>query len=491
MTLDSLPSVDLQSGTETEPPETEPPEIETAAPVPVNKADTTAAADPGDTVYTHAPRTDFFVGTAPEDGQTTQVIQPTNVLQNENFIFFRGKYGVLKHNLKTNEETPVCCDPFCTHWQDYNLTGKPEDACPFNYIYEIHFLYGNKIYYTRSYIVKTSSDGAAEWHDVFSSYDYVTGEYHAIEDIMIPYNTEQSNLTPPHETYQRFGSFCVYGSYAYSFQYRPIHGKGDSAQDYGRVLVRLDLETDQTTDLMPVDDILPEKTSIFTIRNKTIYLLTDNGLWVWKPEEGKVRRVTSIDPLYTRWYRNGECALFDGYLYVMTYHYPNGYADDKLVFNESPVTCLLRIDLKTGVPERLTDVCPDYVFFNDKTIYIVPKKGYEQQTEYWRLNVNPWKESTNPHKKYVRHILKTDMNGENMETVGYCNSDDIASWGLLLTDTGLLGDLGFFEFSTGITYTSSGEIFDDPNNGYIAEPEQSGFVPDIPGSIKLGEETWW
>ncbi len=84
------------------------------------------------------------------------------------------------------------------------------------------------------------------------------------------------------------------------------------------------------------------------------------------------------------------------------------------------------------------------------------------------------------------------MNGENMETIGYCNSDDmVRQSGLILAENGILGDKAFFEFSTGITYTMDGEIFDDPNNGYIAEPEQSGCVPDIPGSIRSGEETWW
>ena len=62
---------------------------------------------------------------------------------------------------------------------------------------------------------------------------------------------------------------------------------------------------------------------------------------------------------------------------------------------------------------------------------------------------------------------------------------------MLLTGTGLIGNLGFFEFSTGITYDMNGEIVDDPNKGLISEPEYVTALPDIPGSIKIGEETWW
>ncbi len=473
--------------------ETLPDDIPDINPAPVSTVDsdfTTARADTSNTVITHTPRTDFFIGTAPEDGMKTQVIEPSNVLQNENFVFYKGLYyEMTKRNLKTLEETPVCCDPFCTHWETIFITGSPEDACPFNDVSGVLFLYKNKIYYIRTYAKELNTDGAAEWHDVFSSYDYMTGEYRAIEDLKILYNTNTSQwVSPDRDMFQYFGSFCVYGSYAYSFQYRPIHGKGDSAQDYGRVLVRLDLETDKSTDLMPVDGIVPENAVILAIRDKIIYLLSDDGLWVWKPEDGTVRRITILDAAYTQWYRKGDCAIYNGYLYIMTSHYPNGYDEDKY---EIPVICLLRINLETGQPERLTDVCPEYVFFSDETIYIVPKNGYDQQTEYWRLNVNPWKESTNTHKKYITHILKTDMNGENMETIGYCNWDDIESEGLLLTDTGLLGDLGFFEFSTGITYDMNGKIVDDPNNGLIAEPESVSDIPDIPGAIKIGEETWW
>ena len=489
---DSQSTTDPQIGTDTDPAETE---AETAAPVPVNKVDTTAVADTGNTVYTHTPRTDFFVGTASEDSRTTQVIRPTNVLQSEDFIFsFDLKYGIVKRNLKTYEKTPVCTDPYCSHKQGYNLSGKPEDACPFNSVFGIYFLYGNKIYYTRSYVVKTGSDGAAEWHDVFSSYDYVTGEYHAIDDIKIPYNTRQSNLTAPHEAYQFYGSFCLYGSYAYSFQYRPINGKGESAEDYGRVLVRLDLNTDKSEDLMPVDGLISESATIYAIRNKVIYLLASDGLWVWKPEEGSVRRITVIDPTYTKWYPNGEGALYNGYLYTMTYHYPEGTSGAMVMsIDNLPVACLIRINLNTGEAERLTDVTPLYVFMRDDTIWIVPQKGYMQQTEYWRLNVNPWKESTNPHKKYMTQILTVDMNGGNMQTIGYCNPDALGETDILLTEYGLVGEDGFFEFSTGITFKKSGEIYDDPQNGYIAEPEYKGgeIDYDLPNKWTSGEETWW
>ena len=479
--------------------ETLPDDIPDINPAPVSTVDsdfTTARADTSNTVITHTPRTDFFIGTAPEDGMKTQVIEPSNVLQNENFVFYKGIYEMMKRNLKTLEETPVCCDPFCTHWETIFITGSPEDACPFNDVSGVLFLYKNKIYYIRTYAKELNTDGAAEWHDVFSSYDYMTGEYRAIEDLKILYNTNTSQwVSPDRDMFQYFGSFCVYGSYAYSFQYRPIHGKGDSAQDYGRVLVRLDLETDKSTDLMLVEDILPKNAVILAIRNRIIYLMTTDALWVWNPAEGTMRRITVIDPAYTTWYRKGNCAIYDGFLYTMTYHYPDGYAIDKLQHTEIPLTCLLRINLETGEPEQLTDVCPEYVFFHDENIYIVPQRGYLQKTEYWRLNVNPWKESTIPHKKYMRHILKTDMNGENMETIGYCNSEDIASWGLLLTDTGLLGDLGFFEFSTGITYKSNGKIYDDPNNGYIDETKPSPGIFEgetLPeGWRTLGEETWW
>ena len=454
---------------------------------------TSAHAFTGNDVTTHMPCTDFFVGKTHEDSGKEQTFTTGSVLQNENFAFYTSSpiCALTKRNLKTLEETPVCCDPYCSHEMISYINGSPEDVCPFNNVTSVLFLYQNKVYYVRSYTKDIDTDGAAEWHDVFASYDYVTGEYRAIEDKKMFYNKRLEDwVTPKHEKYQRFGSYFVYGSAAYSIQYRPIYGKGDSAQDYGRVLVRLDLETDKSTDLMPVDNVLPDDGGIMYIRGKTVYYLNSEALWAWKPEEGTLRRLTVIDTTYTLWYVNGYYAVSGDYLYTMTYHYPDGYDEDKIFFTECPLTCLLRINLNTGEPEQLTDVCPDRFFLRDGKIYVVPEKGYMQKTEFWQLNVNPWKESTRVHKKYMRHILKMDLDGGNAETIGYCNSDDLGAGYLLLTENGLLGSGGFFEFSTGITYNKSGNIQDDPANGIIWEPP----IPDIErkdGWTPAGEEAWW
>ncbi len=458
---------------------------------PINPEYTSAKADKTGTVVTHTPRSDFFFGTTPEDSRRMQVIDATGVLQNDTYVFYRGtEYEFCKRNLTTLEETPVCCDPYCTHFETI-FVSSPDDACPFNAVRSVNFLYENKIYYVRSYAVRTDTKGSAEWHDVFSSYDYMTDEYHAIEDIAIPYNTNLERGEPPHAAYQNYGHYVVYGDCAYAILYRCVNGKGDKAEDYGRVLVRLNFKTDKSEDLMPVDGLLPEKASIVAIREKSIYMTAEDGLWVWTPEEGKLRRITSIDPDYSVWWNRGSWGLDDEYAYVMTFTITGGMNPSDGIYRGIPYVCLLRIDLKTGEPVQLTDVVTDHVFMSDKAIYLVPSRGYNQITEYWRLNVNPWKESTNPHKKYMVQILKIDLDSGKTETIGYCNTETMEGSGLVLTRNGLFGSHGFFEFSTGITYTSDGEIYDDPKNGIINEPEYKGDAPDIPGGWHTGEETWW
>ncbi len=490
--------------TPTLPPETErgetetlPPDMDVTEPAfPIGPEITSAKADTTGTVVTHTPRTDLFIGTAVEDTQRMQINGASASLQNDTYIFYSGNVcEVCKRNLETLEETPACCDPFCTHIDNIFVIS-PETACPFNGIRTLNFLYENKLYYVRSYAIRRDTQGAAEWHDVFSSYDYMTDEYHAIEDITIPYNTNLERGTPPHESYQKYGHYCVYGDYAYSIQYRCVSGNGDRMEDYGRMLVRLDLKTDKSEDLMPVDGLLPDKASIFAIRDRKIYLTAPDGLWIWNPGEGSVRRIMSIDYDCTAWWNRGSSGLDANYAYLTTYHSPSGLNPSDGLYHEMPCTCLLRVDLKTGEPERLTDVVPDQVFMRDNAIYIVPQPGYNQLTEYWRLNVNPWKESTNRHKKYMVQILKIDLDSGKTETIGYCNPNQISgSSGIMLTKNGLFGNYGFFEFSSGITYTSSGEIYDDPKNGFINEPEytggpfEDGELPE--GYIRAGEETWW
>ena len=441
-------------------------------------SDTSAPNPPEDEpvgTVVHEPRTDFFIGTAAEDAERTHILSNNGLLLNDTYMFTNTSHqGISKINLETFEFTPVCRDPFCKHNNMVYLSDL-KDACMLGPIYQMGFLYENKVYYIRSYIVDTDTEGSAEYHDVFSSYDYTTGEYHAIQDSMIPYNKElmkkQMRVTPVHEIYQSIGTYIVYGSYAYSIQYRPIAGGGDTLSDYRRTLVRLDLSTDKTEDLMVIDGVLPESASILTILNRTIYLLTNDTLYAWSPERGTIRTIVTIDAAHQRWYRKWYDAMRDGYWYTVIDNYPDGFAQKNTMDS-----AFVRIDLRTGEIERMTSACPNMTFIVGDAFYLLLRQGFWQIDERWKADASPWQYSGDQHLMYLSAVVKIDMDGGQEELLGYCYP---GSWayatpeGIVWMDEALPGCSRIFEFATGLTRSESGEILDDPKK-YSRTPPPAG-----------------
>lgn len=422
-------------------------------------------------------RADFFPPDAPEDHMDMQITYPGTMLVNDAYIILcqsTGACSLTKINRSTGERSPVCCDPYCAHGGAL-IVADPDETCPFNFIRSIHFLYGNKLYYTRSYIVRTDTDGAAEYHDVLSSYDLMTGEYKAIENKKIPYNTYTMNGTPEHESFQNIGEFIVYGSYAYSFQYRPINGDGDKLEDYSLALVRLDLTTDKSEDVMAVDNLIPYDATPCAIRNGIMYFLTSDAIWSWNPAEGAPRQIMSYDPACTTWYRQWNNAIHDGYWYTLIAYYADGINNHQPT--SAPVKSLVRINLETGEEEKLTEAGVEMLFISEDSLYMVLDFGPFQKNEAWRAATLPWyEEHEDIHVKFMRAVVRMDVDGGHEELIGWSN----IPYTTVLLKNGLVLDDGFFEFSTGITYNTDGTVRDDPKNGIFAGTNTSGISESHP-----------
>ena len=382
-----------------------------------------------------------FEDDPPEDRQNVQFCDMKQFLVYGDYVIgkdmvFSINHQIIngqKYNTKTGVVSPLCIDPYCSHDTHALLSSSPEDACPFGLTSSFYFVWNNKVYYDRVYIIASGTPDWGTYHNVFASYDIATGEYKAIHDYSYPYNyTTAENMKTPSDKHSRW---LLYGDHAYTLMYEPITTKPQSETDYRRMLVRLDLSTNKEENLFDVTDFLASGDSLTFIRKYVCYFInTNTGLMTML--DMKTGEVTTVS--ISKNVADGPIArqgfgLCEEWFYCL-------YSPNK---NSVP-TYFERINLLTGKHERLSDaIFDDLIGMDDRYIYLgLAARNFQEE--------NPWIDITYPQQDQEHEgkvIVRFSLDMQEMKVLG--NS----RMGIgVVTEKGIVGQTFFFDFGTGITY---------------------------------------
>ena len=373
--------------------------------------------------------------------------------------------GGQKYNVKTGVISSLCTDPYCTHDNRVLLEKSPEESCPFGTTGNYYFVWENKVYYNRIYILSSETPDWGTYHTVFASYDIATGEYKAIHDYSFPYNYRTAeNERMPSDMPSRW---LLYGDHAYTLIYRPTTTKPQGTEDYRRMLVRLDLHTNKEENILDVTELLDSADSLTFIREYTCYFFNVNSslMTMLNMKTGEVTKVslcknTSDGPVARQGF-----GLYGEWFYCM--YSPNQSSSNQY---------LTRINLQTGRQERLSDaILSSLLGMDEQYIYVSLAKQGLQESDPWIDITFPMEDHDHPGNVFVRF----DKDTQKMKVLGPTN----VSIGVI-TGGKYIGSNKYFDLETGGTYEIKYDSMEGgtkivldltPDNEYLQHMEALGY----------------
>ena len=365
--------------------------------------------------------------------------------------------GGQKYNVKTGVMSSLCTDPYCSHDNHVLLEKSPEESCPFGATGNYYFVWKNKVYYNRMYIVASETPDWGTYHTVFASYDIATGEYKAVHDYSFPYNYRTAeNERMPSDMPSRW---LLYGDHAYTLIYRPTTTKPQGAEDYRRMLVRLDLHTNKEENLLDVTELLDGADSLTFIKKYVCYFFNVESclLTMLDMKTGEVTKVslsknTSGGPVPML-----GVGLCDEWFYCM-------YSPSKSSSNQY----LTRINLSTGKHERLSDaILSDITGMDDQYIYVSLATQELQENDPWFDITFPWDD----HDHHGNVVIRFDLDAQNMRVLGPTN----VAIGVI-TGGKYIGSKKYFDLETGATYEIKYDSIEGETNIELSYPTDNEYL---------------